>query len=187
MKKLTLFLLFYCILGLFFQSCVKCPDLEITGTSQFYASGFPENFRLSTTSEIDTIVGPFFLSQEYATENVAFSTHASIGINTAYAWSCQSIVVNPIVETSFNLTFDRDFEFLGNTYLANTNLLDSPGLTDNIEFRNFSIDSPSADITFDQTFADEAVIAPGILTIRLTSETEDEVFIDSEITIFIDL
>ncbi len=187
MKKFFLVLVFHCMLGLAFQSCIKCPDQRITGSDSFIAAGVDDLFPSFGITELDTLAAPFAFKQNYATESVAF-TQSNVGLNTAYAWSCGTVnTINSIREESFNLTFNKDFEFLGDVYLANTNLLESPGLNDYILLDYVDINRWAATIYFEQLFYDEVNIPSGDMLVRFTSETEDGVLIESELTVFMDL
>jgi len=172
MKKISLTLLFYCVLGCLFYSC--CKDFHrIVGSADFSIEGAG----LEDSTGLHVITKTFYIVEHHEIE-VAGLLLSDFGTQEAYATQpCDLWVINNILLDEVELYFDQALTLDTTTVPASVNVLADATFKEHIGlFHDSSRGHSSLTITFDSTFFNPPIFTNGLMNIRLVTKTENEAY-----------
>lgn len=182
MKKLSLTLLFYCILGCLFYSCCKSSH-RLVGSSEFIIFGAP----LNDTTGLHVISEPFHIIEFHELE-IASTVLSDFGTQEAFATQpCGLNLINTLVLDELELYFDQELTIGNITVPASSNILGDSTFRQHIDL-NHDAESGSSSLTvsFDSIFFNPPIFTNGLMNIRMVTRTDNSVSFESEIDVIVD-
>ncbi len=191
MKQFTCFLLLFLFVNI--TGCrvehFLITGIKFSGIESDVLYGKNKNDRLEgyicTTEFKDQIL--FVVSYERELQYVAGNISNGIG-SKCYATSLGTAYDNSLLEQTFSICFNKPFDYAGQTYNADTNILDFPEILDEIKFIydfNQGICCGGTDIIieFSDTFAQNASFSEDSYAVTFSCETSDKKFLQAETTV----
>ncbi len=178
MKNLQKAFLFYFSLIIFsviIQGCCT-KTYTIIGNGTLRAYSIDERY-----TPVDTITGEFILRNEYET-SVAGLEDFSL-ISSAMSTTCAEEFTNTLDTFSVKITCDQDFIFNGNTISANSDFSNLEELK--INFQQFYTNY--LELHFQKSFMDKATFENQEYTFTVTSQTDDDLDLENQVTVLMNL
>ncbi len=182
MKKTSLTIFFYCLLGLIFYGCT-CYQTYISGSSGLRVGGFTTK---DTITNIDIVYGQFSITDDHEVEYLS-NNYAGFGMQQAYAFSPCINLMNKIEESQSELYFDQPFTLDSETLPASTNLLENTTFRKHIYMNSYSEEDYSQfSISLDSSFFFPPVFTNGPMHIKLITKTDNGLTFTSELNVIMD-
>ncbi len=161
--KVSLVLLLISLYSILMESCI-CRDVDEYKIVDLNDLKIRQVSELDLL-EVDTINGIFTLQALAEMEIVAAAIPNLSLMSSAYALSCDYETVNPFVESSLRLSFDKDFTFDNQIIPANSNILELEGL----DYQAYE----GVSVYFYEDFINKADFDNTEYIFKMTVETED--------------
>lgn len=184
MKKISITLLFYCVLGMAFYGCCR-KEHRLTGSLELDVWGEVFNDSISL---VPTITGQFGIS-DYHEFELASQEYASLGLQQAYAFTpCPLNILNPIDTDLLELYVDQPLALDGVSVAASTNLFEDSTFSQHLSaFNNFDRGTSSIEIGLDSAFFYPPIFTDGPMNIRLVTILEDGTSFENNLDVIIDM
>lgn len=184
MKKLSLTVLFYCLLGLVFYSCCK-EQHRLLGSEGFQVYGAQTIDSISTLP----VIKASFSIYDYHNIEVASNLFAGLGTQAVYATQpCDVTLVNTIAVEETELYFDQALTLENVQLPASSNLLADATFRKHINiFHDTYRGSSSLEITLDSMFFNPPIFTDGPMNIRLVTRTIDGFSFENDLDVFVDM
>lgn len=183
MKKFSLTLMFYCLLGLLFYSCC-IGEYRILGSSELVVSGSTAD----DPNSLNTMVTGRFALEDVHNIELASNLKASFGTTAAYATTCDYSIGNPILIDQMELYFDQPLELENVQLPASFNILSDPTFRNHITINHEAFDGfSSVFIELGGAFFNPPIFTDGPMNIRLVTRTEDRFTFENEVDVVVDM
>jgi|GEM_PF-7031801 len=185
MKKFSLTILFYCVLGLVFYSCCR-EEHRIIGSADLTI--FAKDLTEDPSSGVFTIPGVFYL-QDYHDLDLVYGAPKGLGMQQAHATQpCDVNLVNNILIEETELYFDQALVLNGDTLPSSSNILANSNFNQYIDvFHDTFRGTSSLLITLDSMLFSPPIFTDGPMNIRLVTKAEDGTSFESELDIIVDM
>lgn len=177
-KKVLGFYFLLTLLSVINYACCGDTNVRIIGDGRISVFDFGSDKSYSQ-DETGILTGAFEVNVSHETEAYAGLSNFSL-IHSTFATSCPQTFVNNLDENSFKISFDKSFEFNGETIASGTNIIDLTGI-------EYLVSWASIQVNFKESFMASGVFSQEAYEMTVQINTTDGILLENDMSVMFDL